>query len=240
MSCSVDNQDFQSQKSNRRTYLVTYSQADLLKFPLRQSLGEAVEAAFNTGSGKVGVNYWACCKENHETAGQHYHVSVKLSGPKRSNPVKCALFEKHGVVVHFSESTENYYAAYRYVSKTDHNVVHSSNHPDLKDIGSLKTKKCMKAYREKCKQKREHNDEQNKNKEKELKVKRLSNLDVSDFIVKHNIKSDTVLFAKAHEQKEAGKKDLAHFVMSRNSKALQDLIQNTWKMQTSSQKLHHQ
>ena len=66
-------------------------------------------------------------------------------------------------------------------------------------------------------------------------MKRLTNLDV-----KHNIKSDTVLFAKAHEQKEAGKKDLAHFVMSRSSKALQNVIQNTWKMHTLSEKLNWQ
>ena len=79
-------------------------------------------------------------------------MSIKLGGPKRWNPIKCTLFEKHGVVVNFSESTENYYAAYRYVCKTDENVAHSSNHPDLKDIGSPKTKKCMKAYQEKCKQ----------------------------------------------------------------------------------------
>ena len=78
----TDTQEFQSQRSNRPTYLVTYSQADLLKFLSRQSFWEAVETDFNAGSGKVGVNYWACCKENHETAGQHYHVSVKLSGPK--------------------------------------------------------------------------------------------------------------------------------------------------------------
>ena len=158
MSCSVDREDFHLQKSNRRTYLVTYSQADLVKFPSRQSFGEAVEAAFNAGSGKVGVNYWACCKENHEMARQHYHVSIKLSGPKRWNPVKRVLFEKHGAVVNFSDSTENCYAAYRYVCKTDENVTHSSNHPDLKDIGSPKTKKCMKAYQEKCKQKRKQND----------------------------------------------------------------------------------
>ena len=71
-------------------------------------------------------------------------------------------------------------------------------------------------------------------------MKRLTNLDVSELLIKHNIKSDTALFAKAHEQKEAGKKDLAHFVMSRSSKALQDVIQNTWKMHTSSEKLNRQ
>ena len=110
MSCSVD-RDFHLQKSNRRTYLVTYSQADLVRFLSRQSFGEAVEAAFNAESKKVDVNYWACCKENHEMADQHYHVSIKLSEPKQWNPVKCVLFEKHGAVVNFSKSTENYYAA---------------------------------------------------------------------------------------------------------------------------------
>ena len=152
-------------------------------------------------------------------------------------PVKRALFEKHGAVVNFSESTENYYAAYQYVCKTDENVTHSSNHPDLKDIGFLKTKKCMKAYQEKCKRKRKQNDQEKQNK-KAPKMKRLTNLDVSEFLIKHNIKSDTALFAKAHEQKEAGKKDLAHFVMSRSSKALQNVIQNTWKMHTLSEKLN--
>ena len=90
----------------------------------------------------------------------------------------------------------------------------------------------MKVYQENCNQKRKQNDQEKQNK-KAPKMKRLTNLDV-----KHNIKSDTVLFAKAHEQKEAGKKDLAHFVMSRSSKALQNVIQNTWKMHTLSEKLN--
>ena len=66
--------------------------------------------------------------------------------------------------VNFSESTENYYGAYRYVCKTDEDVTHSSNHPDLKDIGSPKTKKSMKAYQEKCKQKRKQNNQEKQNK----------------------------------------------------------------------------
>ena len=74
----MDREDFHLQKSNRRTYLVTYSQADLVKFPSRQSFGEAVEAAFNAGSGKVGVNYWACCKENHETDVSEFLIKHKI------------------------------------------------------------------------------------------------------------------------------------------------------------------
>jgi hypothetical protein len=66
----------------RRTYLVTYSQADLSKFPTRESFGQQVVAYFNEGSGKVEVQHWACCLEPHEIiSGLHYHLCVKLSGP---------------------------------------------------------------------------------------------------------------------------------------------------------------
>ena len=69
-------------QANRRTYLVTYSKADLVKFPTRQGFGEVITEGFNYGNGKVEVQYWACCLEQHEnTSGQHYHVCVKLSGP---------------------------------------------------------------------------------------------------------------------------------------------------------------
>ena len=37
----------------RRSYLVTYSQADLQKFPTRESFGEAVAAAFTSKRSKV-------------------------------------------------------------------------------------------------------------------------------------------------------------------------------------------
>ena len=85
--------DFQSnQLTNsrlpRRTYLITYSQVDLNKFPTRESFGKCVKNAFNAGSGKVKVNHWACCMETHNNGGKHYHVSLKLSGPKRWISVK--------------------------------------------------------------------------------------------------------------------------------------------------------
>ena len=57
------------------------------------------------------------------------------------------------------------------------------------------------------------------------KIRRLS------FLVNNKIKTDTELLAKAFEQKEAGKKDLANFLISRTPKSLQDLIVTTWKMQ---------
>ena len=40
-----------------RTYLMTYSQADLSKFLTRDSFGQQVVNYFNKGSGKVGVQH---------------------------------------------------------------------------------------------------------------------------------------------------------------------------------------
>ena len=48
---------------------------------------------------------------------------------------------------------------------------------------------------------------------KTKKLSRLSNLNISEFMVENNIKTETKLFAIADEQKKAGKKDLANFVL---------------------------
>ena len=67
----------------RRTYLITYSQADLLKFPSRKQYGKCIKTHFNKGSGKVKVQHWACSLEKHQNGRNHYHVALKLTGPKR-------------------------------------------------------------------------------------------------------------------------------------------------------------
>ena len=109
----------------RRQYLVTYSKANMTNFPMRETFEEAVVTSF-TLSGKVIVQHWVCCLEEHEnTSGQHYHMCVKLSGPKRWNPVKNHLMPNHQIVVNFSESHETYYTAYKYVCKKNCNVIHS-------------------------------------------------------------------------------------------------------------------
>ena len=47
----------------KRQYLITYSQADCKLFPTKESFGLAVEEEFNAGTGKVKVDYWACCMD---------------------------------------------------------------------------------------------------------------------------------------------------------------------------------
>lgn len=213
-----DTDDFQSSSLNnprirRRSYLVTYAQADLSKFPTRESFGLMLEKHFNYTYAKVlsktktKVLFWACCMEEHTTKGVHYHCSLKLSHSKKWKKVKEGIQNNEGIAVHFSSTHSQYIAAYRYVCKEDHNVFHSSNHPHLETIGTGRTEKASCAYKESHKQK-----SSNEMSQTAKRPKRLSNLDVSNFLVENDIRSSTKLFAFAKERKTEGEADLATFL----------------------------
>ena len=133
----------------RRQYLVTYSQADLNKFPSRESFGNMLCTEFNSGGGAVKVAHWAGCRENHADGGVHYHCSLKLTGVKKWLLLKRTIEQKHKVVLNFSDSHDHYISAYRYVCKEDQHVAHSPGHPDLSEVGSPRTKTSIAAFRRK-------------------------------------------------------------------------------------------
>ena len=58
------------------------------------------------------------------------------------------------------------------------------------------------------------------------------------WMYQNNIKIEAKLFAIADEQKNVGKEDLANFVLS-CSKALSDLLENTWKMEPASKSVFY-
>ena len=97
-----------STKQTRRSCLVRYSQADLQLFPTRESFGSAVVEAFNTGSGKVKVDYWSCALEDHKDGGKHFHAALKLRERKGWLSAKNSLNSKYNIVVKFSESYDDY------------------------------------------------------------------------------------------------------------------------------------
>ena len=234
-----DTDDFQvntlvSANQIRRTYLITYSQADLRIFLTRQCFREEVNTYFNEGTGKVKVEHWACCQEPHENSGVHYHMSLKLIGPKRWKQVKDRMMKNHGVVLNFSNAHDNYHSAHQYLTKQDTQVFLSPTHPNLSKIGSPRTKACVRAYRES--QKRKQNENGNAQQEKGKKI-RLSNLEVSEFLVANQIKSEIELLALADARSKEGEKDLASFVLCRSNKAIYELTDNTWRMQNARAKL---
>ena len=66
------------------------------------------------------------------------------------------------------------------------------------------------------------------------KSRSFSNIEVLEFITKHEIKDQTSLLAIANRQNEQGKKDLAQFVLSHSSRSLNAMIDQTWEMKEAS------
>ena len=224
------------ERENKRTYLITYAQADLTRFPACKSFAECVLTAFNEGESKVKVVEWACCRENHADGGQHYHMSIKLDGSRRWNPIKSFISQRYGIEVHFSAQHCGYVAAYRYVIKNKPitEVLHSPDHTNLNVIGSPKTKKAMQKFSENAKRRKSgacNNPQEETPQQPCTKSKRLSNADVASFLVQNNIRSDTQLNKIALQRHKNGESDLYKFILNRNNaKAISDLISNTWRM----------
>ena len=155
----------------RSVYLITYSQADLQKFPSRLTFANTLTSLFQTS--KIKVVQWVCCIEDHQVSGVHYHMAVKLNNNKRWLPVKKKMFENFGVQLHFSSNHLNYYSAWKYVTKSDQEYLQSPNHPDLTLGDSPKT---SQATRKRSRKRKQNEQKGNKNK----KQKRLTNSMVSE------------------------------------------------------------
>ena len=84
----------------RQVYLVTYTQADLKKFPTRRCFAEAVIRSFHGTN--ANVLHWVCCREVHKNGGYHYHMAIKLDRCKRWLPAKKYLKDEQDISVHFS------------------------------------------------------------------------------------------------------------------------------------------
>ena len=98
------------------------------------------------------------------------------------------MISSHGAVLHFSDKSDNYYWAYKYVCKSDKDVLLSAGHENLIDIGSPKTNKCVRTYRDKMRKRRSEDTHRNESqastsKAAKGKVRRLSKLDVAKFMV---------------------------------------------------------
>ena len=109
--------------------------------------------------------------------------------------------------------------------------MYSQCHQNLKEIGSPQRKQCINAYRKNSKEKKravnnkQNNQQQNEQNLKNKKPRRLPNLDVSEFMVKNNIKSETSSLQLLMNRKTQGKKILQILFCSTN--ALSDLLENT-------------
>eukprot|EP00794_Sanderia_malayensis_P006610 gene6610-biopygen5384 len=129
---------------------------------------------------------------------------------------------------------------YSYAVKSDNNAFHSENHPNLSH--SPKTKSGTIARRRSKAENQEGKLASSSTKSVYVphRKRRISNLEVSDIVLKNKIRKDVALLALANEQKVEGKNDLAEWVLSHQAKARAELISSTWGMQEASAKLLRQ
>jgi len=197
----------------RMVYMLTYSQADFNICDSRQSFANKVSAAFQSVGAQV--MQWVCCKENHQDGGDHYHMAIKLDKPRRWIQVKGILENEHGMVINFSSNHANYYTAWQYVRKEDAGVIQSPGHPDLGDNPPATMAASASRVRA---------SGAGSSRAPSKKRKRLTAYDVSEIVVKHQIKTRTELLVLAEKQKQDGKTDLAAFVVNRGEKCVAEAI----------------
>lgn len=233
----------------RSVYLVTYSQADLEKFPTRSEFASAVVNSFSTGTAIV--LQWCCSREPHQNSGVHYHMCLKLDRNQRWIASKRLLQDEYGISVHFSNVHYNYYSAWSYVTKEDIEYIQSDNHPRLTRGNQPRTNPASR--RRHSRQSRSQNrrgsrrtghcDDQASDSDEDRpartprKRKRMSAFEFSEIITKENIKTLIEVQALAAEQKTEGKTDLAEFLVNRTPRAVADILQTTWEIENAQETL---
>ena len=70
-------------------------------------------------------------------------------------------------------------------------------------------------------------------------MKRLTNFEVSELLVKKGIKSRLELLALANEQKAEGKTDLVQYVLNNNEKKVNEIISTTWELHFAKETIKH-
>lgn len=209
-----------NEPSTRSVYLMTYSKADIVKVPDKATFIDIISDAYSKcGTAKI-VQY-ACAMENHADGTPHYHMVVKLDKQKRWRGVRSYLSTHYGLQVNWSNQFTNYYDGYQYVVKSDQDVAHSDNHPQL--TNPFRTVNATQARRQ------GHNRSNRK--------RSFDAVDMADTIEKNNIHDKTALLDLVKKQKAEGKRDLALYVLNNTDKCVK-LITTVWDMNNAHNVLH--
>ena len=240
--------DFKELTENlvNRTYLLTYSQANMELFPSflgnsRIQFGEACVAAFG---GVDAVDFYCVALEEHRDGGKHFHVSILLSKPKRWLGAQKHLSDL-GMKVHFGTSGSMYAGAYYYTTKTDKDYHHgnaSKQHPRRDVIGAnSKAAVANQAYRQNAARKRDSlsasaagSAAANVGKKvKKEKPKRFSKLNAVDIIMSQQLSNDDqlMLYAK-HRRENVGDERLLEYLVKVGEKGRAELLRDARKLET--------
>lgn len=213
----------------RTVYLITYSKADLTRFPTRASFADIVVKEFNKYGLYNRVEYWSCAKEKHKEEGHHYHLAIKLNGVYRWLAVKENIRSNYNIVLNFLNISTGYYNAYAYTTKKDRKYILSDNHPP--EVEAPVTTKAIAA--------RSTLGEINQNPIEPPPCKRPRSLqpsDLFDIVINNNIKDDDGLCAYANRlKKEENNPLLSNYILTRDEKKRDTVIRTAWKLHTSAE-----
>ena len=135
----------------------------------------------------------------------------------------------------FSSQHIGYTAANQYILKNKQltDVLHSMDHPNLGNISQNKTKTAMNSNHKSKSKKRTFVEIKEGQGDESRPNKRLSNIDISNFLVENNIKEEKKLCSVAKDRAAAGQPDLYSFIVSKNPKSVLDLIITTWEIKNA-------
>ncbi len=214
----------------RLVYLVTYSQADLEKFPNRAEFAQIIANGFESKG--VSVVQWIVSLEAHQVEGYHYHVAVKLSRRMRFANVRKAIYDQHTINVNFSEGEEGdtYYSAFLYVRKHDDEYVTSPNHPEMTALPQVTDR----ATASRCKKGRSNT------KDGKRKRDRMSDFDLLTIVQEKKFKSRIEVMSLASRLQLQGNSSLARFIANRGSKCVDNALSLAKELAESTETLLRQ
>ena len=206
----------------RSVYLITYSQCDasgLTTAEFAKVILDSWKACY-----RCRVVQWVVSEEFHQNGERHFHMAIKLSTKSRWLRARNFIEKEHGIKVNLSDRHDNYYGAYKYVTKEDGDFIVSPNHPDFSNTtGPPKISNATKKKKSTRKSK--------------VKRKRLSTFDVVEIIQSRKISNRLELMALAANWKEQGKNDLAEFVSNRGSKIVNDALETAKELSCVQERL---
>ena len=206
----------------RSVYLITYSQCDasgLTKADFAKVILDSWKACY-----RCRVVQWVASQELHQNGGRHFHMAIKLNTKCRWLRARNYIDKEHGIKVNFSYHHNNYYGAYRYVTKEDAEFIVSPDHPDFSNAAAPpKTSNATKKRKSLRKSK--------------VKRKRLSTFDVVEIIQNRKISNRLELMALAASWKAQGKNDLVEFVSNRGSKIVNHALDTAKELSCAQERL---
>ena len=102
----------------------------------------------------------------------------------------------------------------------------------IETVGSPRTKNAIRRNSANT-SKRKSQDQSSESSCKPKKLKRLTNIEVSKFLVANKIRTETELMVVAKERNINGEGDVYSFIMNKSPKAFSDLIHTIWRLENA-------